>query len=154
MLTCAMVVALLWARLFPDLPSGQWLHGMLVEEPLRLASKLTFRDIVLCVILVVAFQAFAMTATIDLALIAAVDTTAYVEVAAAVWSAAAVAKARVLRATLQGNLIKVRDRFSSVVRAGVKRCRRTRRHLAATFRKRAPADKDEDQRSGFEIAYA
>lgn len=139
-----LIAAMLVARFFPETPIGQWMHWLLVDEPVRLAARLTLRDVVLAVVLVFAFQAFAMTATIDLALIAAVDTTVYLEAATAVWSAAALSKAGLVRDRTRAAVTRTLDGFRRLQRSGSWMLRRSQRRAVKILR-RCRVDPEDDR---------
>lgn len=143
-----LIAALLIARLFPQTPTGRWLHWLLVDEPMRIVSRLTMRDVVLAIVVVLAFQAFAVTFTMDLALIAAVDTTAYLEVATAVWSAAALAKARIAWAAVRSAGAATRRRAGTATRLAVQSIRRVRHRTTIELRKALVPPEEDRRRMG------
>lgn len=156
-MTGALIAALLIAWLYPETPTGRWLHRLFVEKPMRLASKLTLRNFVLAALFVLAFQAFAMTLTIVMALIAAIAAiaaTAYLEFATAIWSAAALSKARSAWTAMRSFSVAASRRTNAAVQRVSQIIPRTRSRVLRVVRKTLPTLGDEDRRSWARLAYA
>jgi len=125
--------------LFPETPAAKLLNRILIEEPARKLSELTWSKIVFGLVLCLAFVAFAYaTVPLDLALFAAGDTAAYLEILTALWFVAANLR---LRATLRriGSEARRAAQWAlagcSIVRAHVSarvRSRSSRKRLAST----------------------
>lgn len=118
-----------------DTPIARWLHRHGVEEALVLVERLERKHILFILIGLISIQAFAMTLPADLAVMAAWDVTAYVDLVIAGWALSAFARVRSMKAwvaaTLRGALLR---RHRRRVRA-----RRVRRPVE----RRAPANDDD-----------
>ena len=117
--------------LFPETPAAKLLNRILIEEPARKLSELTWSKIVFGLVLCLAFVAFAYaTVPLDIALFAAGDTAAYLEILTALWIVAANLR---LRATLRRIGAEAR-RAAQWALAG---CSRVRTHVSARIRSRS-----------------
>ena len=95
MLGCLLVAILGIALVHPRTPLGALARLWLVERPAEALSRLTWRQVLLLVVLVVCVAAFAQAAMpADLAAAAAADAVTYLELVAATWLVAANRNAR------------------------------------------------------------
>ncbi|MEI9985239.1 MAG: hypothetical protein WDN69_19840 [Aliidongia sp.] len=132
--------------LFPETPTAKFLSRVLIEEPARKLSELTWSKVVFGLVVCLAFVVFAYaTVPLDLALFAAGDTAAYLEILTALWLVAANLR---LRATL-GRIGSVARRAAQWALAG---CSIVRAHVSArtrsrSSRKRLASTRDRDDGS-------
>lgn len=145
MVTGTLFALMLIARLFPDTPSGQWLHRALVDEPLRLTAKLTGRDVLLCLVVLVACQGLALTMSADLALMMAADLSIYLEAMAGVWIAAGALRTRAAWAAGKRLARRARGGPVRLWRAGQGLGRQVRRRVRRII-ERAGSNSDAERR--------
>jgi hypothetical protein len=138
MATGLFALAILIARLFPATPTGRWLHLHLVELPLRYASAVETKHLVFVLIGLFAWQAFAVAAPLDLALVAAWDLAIYVDAVACVSAAALIARGKAALTVMKARLTRIVDMLPGPFRAAGRRERRARP------RKPAAADNDDE----------
>lgn len=94
MLAGALAVAILIARLFPETPTGKWLHVHFVEIPLRAASGVERKYVIFALLVLIAGPTIAAAAPVDLALIYALDVSLYIDAVIVVGTAAAFSRCR------------------------------------------------------------
>ncbi len=95
MLICLLVAILGLALAHPRTPFGAAARHWLVERPAELLSRLTWRQALLLLVVVVCVAAFAQAAMpADLAAAAAADAVTYLDLVAATWLVAANRQAR------------------------------------------------------------
>ena len=139
--------------LFPETPTARLLNRILIEEPTRKLSKLTWSKLVFGLVLGLLFVAFAYaTMPLDLALFAAGDTAAYLEILTALWFVAANLR---VRSTLR-RIGSAARRAAQWARAG---CNMVRAHGAARLRsrssrKRLASTRDRDNSAEPDLVFA
>ena len=136
MLIWLALTAMAIMRLWPEIPIARWLHLVLVEAPLRLAAGLERRHLVFLILLLVVLAAggeMLALAGPNIGVAIIWDVATYVDLAAAMMAAGALARTR-------PKYFLLRARISSLVRriAGHRRQRRARRLS------KPPAGRDSD----------
>ena len=106
LLLCAMAVI----RLCPQAPLGRLLRRVLVEAPARILNRLTPREVLVGLVVLVAAMAFAAVFPAELAMLAAIDVATYVEVLSAL--------------TLLGVAVRLRNWLALVCLMGARAARR------------------------------
>jgi hypothetical protein len=99
MFVALMVLAIAVTRLFPETPTGRFLHRWLAEKPAAWLARIERRHVIFLVLaallVVVLREAVPMVAgASDLALFAMWDASVYLDVVMAAWTIAALARGR------------------------------------------------------------
>lgn len=81
-------------RFFPKTRSGIFMHHYLVELPARVISKTERKHIIFMVLGLLMIQGFASVASIDLAILAALDASLYIDIMISVGVTAAVTRTK------------------------------------------------------------
>jgi hypothetical protein len=127
----------LWRKLTIDWPCalGDWLWAVLVVAPAAFLDRLTFKRVVLLVILALAIIAFLQIASIDLAVVWGMDVSFYFDVLIAVMLITARTRARQMLLVVGRKIRQLTFTVSAIV--GQYRNRgRQRRDASAMLRKR------------------
>jgi hypothetical protein len=138
MLISILVLALLAARLFPETPTGRWLNHIMVDLPVIWMSRVERKHVIFLVVVLFAIQGLVAVAPLDMALVAAWDASAYIDLVFAVWTVAiatrGMAAGRHLKSGLRAVSARARRRFAA---------RRTRRRSVRTRPPVRPANDDD-----------
>lgn len=129
----------LWQKLTIDWPCalGDWLWANFVVALAAFLDRLTFKRVVLFVVLLFAIYAFLQIASIDLAFVWGMDATVYFDVATAVMLIAARARARQMLLVADRRIRKVAQIVFTAIgrhRTAMRQCR----NANAILRKRGP----------------
>lgn len=129
MIVAMIALAMLVMRLFPDTPTGRFLHRWLAEKPVAWIAGVKRKQIIfvlltVAVVLTLREAAPMLAGTSELALFGIWDASVYLDVVMAVWTLAALSRGRAGWAVLQE---RVAQRFSGRrSRVARPRARRTR----------------------------
>lgn len=114
MLTGCLVAAVLAAKLFPDTPTGAWLHRLLVEAPARWCASLRLRHVLFLVAAVgLAFSLGPVGSSPEVLLLAA-DMSVYLDALLAVAAVAALMGSRAAWTAVRAALADVCGRTAAV----------------------------------------
>ena len=143
MLIYALAAVLLIAKLFPQTPSGKLINRLLVEAPARWLADASPGTMALSVVTCSILLLLSFSLPFDLALLAAVDITGYLEILAGISASLVLLGGRNLISGVRTLLSRVPARLAGVMRPVFRSDRAARRSRTRPVAAR-PHSSDED----------